>query len=234
MKIGILGSGNMGRSLGMRWAEAGHQVFFGGRSPDKAREVAAFVGQGSQGGSLDDAGAFGEILLHTARDVLLSDLLSDLATIAGKVVIDLNNRPIYEGLEFEPVTESYTEELQRDAPDARLVKAFNMFAQELFEHDASTIASYGVSLFMAGDDPAAKADVGRLGADLGFTPIDVGPLRNSRLVETMGDAIRYLIIGSGLGGFATLSVRALPKADASRLGGRQTSALAGQASRKSH
>ncbi|MDJ0514344.1 MAG: NAD(P)-binding domain-containing protein [Methyloceanibacter sp.] len=225
MKIGILGSGNMGRSLGMRWAEKGHDVFFGSRSPDKAQAVADFVGHGARAGLLDEAAASGDVLLHTARGASFSDMLSNKGVLNGKAVIDLNNWPIHAGLTFDPITESHAEMLQADAPDAHIVKAFNMFAQELFEQDAATITAHRVSLLMAGDDAGAKAIVGDLGAELGFMPIDAGPLRNARLIETMGDMIRYLIIGAELGPFATLSVQTLPSTDSERLGGRQAGSL---------
>jgi 8-hydroxy-5-deazaflavin:NADPH oxidoreductase len=51
MKIGIIGSGNMGRSLGMLWAEQGHEIFFGARTAEKGQSVAAFVDRGTQGGT---------------------------------------------------------------------------------------------------------------------------------------------------------------------------------------
>jgi 8-hydroxy-5-deazaflavin:NADPH oxidoreductase len=67
MKIGIIGSGNMGRSLGILWAEQGHQVFFGARTLEKGRAIADAAGQGTQGGTNDQAAAFGEVLLYSVR-----------------------------------------------------------------------------------------------------------------------------------------------------------------------
>ena len=223
MKIGILGSGNMGRSLGYRWAELGHAVHFGARDPAKARAAADFVGHGSVGGTLEEAALFGDVLLHTARDALLSTMVGDVDRLAGKTVIELNNRPIPPGFAFEPITESYTERLQADAPRVRVVKAFNLFAQEVLEHSAETISAHDVSVFMAGDDADAKSITARLASELGFTPVDGGPLRNARLIETMGDFIRFLIGGQKMGPFATLSSRILPRTDNNRLGGRQPS-----------
>lgn len=226
MKIGILGSGNMGRSLGLRWAENGLPLFFGGRDIDQAKSVADFVGNGAVGGTLEDAARFGDVLVHTARAVPLSEMISDVSLIHGKTVIDLNNRPIFDGLKFEPVTQSLTELLQADAPNTHVVKAFNMFAQELYEHDAATIASHDVSLFMAGNSREAKQEVAALASELGFTPVDAGPLENTRLVETMGDMIRYLIAGTKLGSTAALSVQVLPTTNTKRLGGRVDSNFA--------
>lgn len=70
MRIGIIGSGNMGRSLGILWAEQGHEVFFGSREAAKGQAVAEFAGRGTQGGTNDEAAAFAEVILWTARGIL--------------------------------------------------------------------------------------------------------------------------------------------------------------------
>jgi predicted dinucleotide-binding enzyme len=62
VKIGILGSGNMGRSLGILWAEQGHEVFFGSRTADKSKAIAESAGRGCQGGTNDEAAKFAEVL----------------------------------------------------------------------------------------------------------------------------------------------------------------------------
>lgn len=225
MKIATMGSGNMARSLGMRWAERGHEVFFGARDPQRALDTASFVQLGTRGGSVAEALAFGDVILHTARDALLSDYIDDPAHVAGKTVIELNNNPIPAGHRFEPVVQSFAERLQADMPAVKVVKAFNLFAQEVFEHDAQTLTAHDVSLFMAGDDADAKTITARLGAELGLSPVDAGPLLNTRLIESMGDLIRYLIGAQGLGPFVTLSAHTLPVPTQQRLGGRQASRL---------
>jgi 8-hydroxy-5-deazaflavin:NADPH oxidoreductase len=65
----------------------------------------------------------------------------------------------------------------------------------------------------------------QLATDIGFNPIDSGGLRNARLLESLGDFIRFIIIGQQQGGYATISVNVLPEAQSSRLGGRQASNL---------
>ncbi|MEM1145655.1 MAG: hypothetical protein AAGI88_24035 [Pseudomonadota bacterium] len=143
--------------------------------------------------------------------------------LSGKVLIDLNNGPIPEGFEYLPIEKSFTEKLAEDSPQLHVVKAFNMFAMELFEHDAQTIAEHDVSAFIAGDSSEAKARVSKLAADLGFTPIDAGPSKNARLLEGMGDFIRYLMIEQRMGPFTALSSNALPVTEKRALGGRQAS-----------
>jgi predicted dinucleotide-binding enzyme len=79
---------------------------------------------------------------------------------------------------------------------------------------------------MAGNSREAKQQVAALASELGFTPVDAGPLENTRLVETMGDMIRYLIAGTKLGSTTALSVQVLPTTNTKRLGGRVDSKFA--------
>ena len=74
MKIGILGSGNMGRSLGIRWAEQGHEIFFGSRTADKGKSVAEFAGHGCRGGTNDQAVEFADVILTATIVIFLKTL----------------------------------------------------------------------------------------------------------------------------------------------------------------
>jgi 8-hydroxy-5-deazaflavin:NADPH oxidoreductase len=229
MKIGIIGSGNMGRSLGMLWAEQGHDVYFGARTPAKGRAVADFAGHGTWGGTNDEAATFGDVLLYTARGVNPADVFSSTGVLTNKILIDPNNATIPEGFAYEAITKSLAETLAEQAPNAILVKAFNTMAQEVFERAPDVIpeslCEHGVSVFVASDDEAAKKTVMQLAEDIGFAAVDSGGLRNSRLIEGMGDFIRFLLIGQMKTPYATISVKTLPAPEESRLGGRQDSNL---------
>lgn len=225
MKIAIVGSGNMGRSLGILWAEQGHQVFFGSRDAQKASSVAEFAGRGTQGGTNDEAAAFADVILWTARGIMPSNLLSNPQVLDGKIIIDINNQDIPEGFAYPAIVESLAEKLAQDVPSSRVVKAFNTMAQELFELAPEPLRDYGVSVFVAGDDEQAKQTVMQLAKEIGFLPVDSGVLRNARLVEGLGDFIRMIMIGQQQGSYATISVNVLPAAQGQRLGGRQASAL---------
>lgn len=111
MKIGIIGSGNMGRSLGILWAEQGHQVFFGARTVQKGQAVAELAGKGTQGGTNDEAAVFGDVLLYSARGVDPSEVLTSTAVLTGKILIDPNNSNIPEGFAYEPIVKSLAEKL---------------------------------------------------------------------------------------------------------------------------
>jgi 8-hydroxy-5-deazaflavin:NADPH oxidoreductase len=225
MKIGIIGSGNMGRSLGLLWAEQGHEVFFGARTVEKGQSIAEFAQHGTKGGTNDEAAAFGDVLLYSARGVDPAQVLTSTAILTGKILIDPNNSAIPEGFAYEPIAKSLAENLAEQVPQAIVVKAFNTMAQEVFEIPTAELKAQQVSVFVASDDAIAKQTVMQLAADIGFNPIDSGGLRNARLLESLGDFIRFIIIGQQLGGYATISVNVLPEAQSSRLGGRQASNL---------
>ncbi len=96
MKIGIIGTGNMGRTLGLRWASGGHSVLFASRDKTKAREAVAACGSdGARAGDFDSAAEFGEVILYTVRDPLPSALLTAPEALSGKIVIDCNNSVIF-------------------------------------------------------------------------------------------------------------------------------------------
>ncbi|MBC8122059.1 MAG: NADPH-dependent F420 reductase [Gemmatimonadaceae bacterium] len=222
MRIGIVGTGNMGRSLGILWAEQGHEVLFGARDADKGAQAAELAGHGAQGGTDDEAAQFGDVILYAIRGVEPSAVLSSTAVLDGKVVIDCNNREIPEGYAFGPLMEeSLAEKLASQIPQARVVKAFNTFAQEVFELSPEPLKDHAVSVFLCSDDADAKQVVAGLAEQIGFVPTDCGPLRSARMVEALGDFIRFMIGGMKRGPYATISVHELPEATDRRLGGRQ-------------
>jgi NADPH-dependent F420 reductase len=225
MKIGIIGSGNMGRSLGLLWAEQGHEVFFGARTSEKGKSVASFVQRGTQGGTNDEAATFGDVLLYTARGVHPAEVLTSVEKLSGKILIDCNNFEIPEGFAYSPIVQSLAEKLALDVPQARVVKAFNTMAQEVFELSPSPLQEHQVSVFVCGDDSEARQVVMKLAEDIGFVALDCGELRHARLVEGLGDFIRFIIINQLQNPYATISVNVLTAASEQRLGGRQASNL---------
>ncbi len=222
MRIGIIGSGNMGRSLGILWAEQGHQVYFGSRTKEKGEAVADLAGNSTQGGTNDEAAAFAEVLLYTIRGVNPGEVISNIEILSGKVLIDCNNFEIPEGFAYPSIEQSLAEKLASEVPKAKVVKAFNTMAQEVFELAPTPLKDYNVSCFVAGDDEEARNIVMKIAEDIGFNPVDCGGLRNARLLEGMGNFIRFMIIGQKLGSYATVSVNMLPTAQQQRLGGRQS------------
>lgn len=221
MKIGIIGSGNMGRSVGILWAERGHEVFFGSREAQKGQLIAEFAGHGATGGTNDEAAAFGDAIFYGVRE-LPSQVLSSTEALSNKILIDCNNSEIPEGYAFEPIQASIAEKFAADVPNAHVVKAFNTFAQEVFELSLEPLKQYQVSCFICSDNEQAKQAVMTLAAEIGFNSVDCGGLRYARMVEGLGDFIRFMIGGMKRGPYATVSVHQLPTASEQRLGGRKS------------
>jgi predicted dinucleotide-binding enzyme len=226
MKIGIIGTGNMGRALGLRWASAGHEVLFGSRDPAKAEAVAASAPGMARAGDFDAAAAFGTVILYSVRDVLPSRLLRspELLVLDGKIVIDCNNSDILgvdvpdperrPGLHFIPPVPSIAERLAADVPRARVVNAFNTVPAPVVEREREALRSHRVSVFLCADDARAKSVVVGLAEEAGFVGVDSGELERAQLeraqlVEGLADFLRFQILELGRGPHATVSVQVL-------------------------
>ncbi|MBC7801162.1 MAG: NAD(P)-binding domain-containing protein, partial [Gemmatimonadaceae bacterium] len=169
MRVGIIGTGNMGRAVGVRLAHLGHEVAFGARTPDQAADAAKLAGHGAQGMSVAEAARYGDVLVWTIRDPNPAGVLSDPALLDGKIVINVNNRDyatdVQEGAWFGP---AIAEQAQALAPRARVVKALNVVAMETLDTDPAALRAAGAQVFIAGADADAKAVVARLMGELGF------------------------------------------------------------------
>jgi 8-hydroxy-5-deazaflavin:NADPH oxidoreductase len=225
MQIGIIGSGNMGHALGVRLARLGHSVYFGARQADKALASAALAGPTAKAGTNDEAVAFGDVLFWTMRENDPKRVLLRPEGLAGKTVVDVNNRDYEEGTRHGVWFEkAIAERLQIAAPNAHVVKAFNTIARDSFDTDPQALREAGGQTFIAGGDAAAKRAVTTLAAELGFEAIDVGsgPLA-MRAVEALGDVIRVLMIDARRGGRAHLRLTTLPAPNLSSIGDPQPS-----------
>jgi len=181
MKIGIVGKGNVGTALAKGLTRAGHEVKFGHRDP---KEPVA------------EAAKWGEVIIlavpHGAA-VYVTKAVGSAAD--GKTVIDVSNA-VTGNMELAVgFTTSAAEKIQKMLPKAHVVKAFNtVFAQN---QSTGKIGSEQLTLFVVGDDAEAKQAVMQLGADIGFEPVDGGPLKAARYLEPMG--IFMISLGYGLG-----------------------------------
>jgi predicted dinucleotide-binding enzyme len=195
MNIAIIGAGNVGRALGMRWAEAGHAVTFGTRDPDaeKARELAALAGVAVATPGV--AAAAAEIIVLATPWPVTYTVVEGLGDLTGKILVDATN-PIAPGLQLDVgQTTSGAEEIAKRAPGARVVKAFNTTG-----YNNMLDPVYGgesTTLFIAGDDGAAKATVAELAETLGFDVADVGGLSTARFLEPLALAWISLAMSQG-------------------------------------
>ena len=191
MRIGIIGTGPVGLTLGTVWARAGHEVVFGSRDPARAAESVGVASATTQ----EQAAAFGEVVLWTPRGVMPAD--PDM--LAGKIVLDPNNRgpgPSGDYASPRPEGPSFAEQLQASAPRARVVKAFNTVVMRLLREDPERLRASGAQVFLAGNDAEAKAVAAALAADIGLGAVDLGRLEAAWMAEAMADTFRQAMITS--------------------------------------
>ncbi|GAA3401456.1 NADPH-dependent F420 reductase [Paenibacillus hodogayensis] len=174
MKIACIGSGNMGGTLGRRWALQGHQVMFGSRDPhsDNMRALLHAAGANAQAGTVSEAAAFGDVILIAVLPDVVERVLDEAGDLNGKIVINCTNR--YDG-------KSADLEVLHLAKHARVVRAFQTLPWEALANPQ--YGQVNVSAFLSGDDAEAKAVVARLSADIGLDPIDVGGSADMEKIE---------------------------------------------------
>ena len=197
MRIGIVGVGPVGRTLGTAWARVGHEVAFGSRDLARAAEAATGLA-GARATTQGEAAAFGEVVLWTPRFVPPADPDG----LAGKVVLDPNNRePGPDGNYAAPRPEgrSLAEQLQAAAPRARVVKAFNTVVMRVLREDPERLQASGAPVFLAGDDAAAKAVAAGLAAEIGLGAVDLGGIEAAWMAEVLADTFRQAMKTSPAG-----------------------------------
>lgn len=191
MKIGILGTGDVGQVLGAGFAAHGHDVMMGSRdgSGAKVRDWVTRTGQGVSGGTFAEAAAFAEVaVLATLWSGTENALqLAGADRFAGKVLIDATN-PLVVTPNAPPSlalghTDSGGEQVQRWVPGARVVKAFNTVGNA---HMVNPSFPGGPpDLFICGNDADAKKTVADLCATLGWPAFDIGGIEGARLLEPL-------------------------------------------------
>lgn len=184
MNIAIIGSGNVGGALGTRWAQKGHQVTFGSRTPGDSdmKKLLDQAGKNARAAQLAEAASANNVLLFALPWPPAKDVLSGLGNLTGKVLIDATNplSPDLSGLTIGKDT-SAAEQVAEWAKGAKVVKCFNTVGSTIMENDS--FADGKPVMFYCGDDPAAKQTVHQLAGDIGFDPRDAGPLIQARLLE---------------------------------------------------
>jgi NADPH-dependent F420 reductase len=196
MAIAILGAGNMGKGLARRLAAAGEAVALAARDQKKTAETAKAIG-GKVTATAPSAAASADVIILAVPYAEAAAALSELGgDLAGKVIIDITNA-VGPNLSMAVTGDSSAaEEIQKKSRSAKVVKAFNtLFARFLDE----TFATNPPQVFLASDDAAAKEKVATLIERIGFEPVDVGPLENSRQLEAMGNLAIRLAYGLGRG-----------------------------------
>lgn len=209
MKLAVIGSGKIGKSIGVWSAQLGYEVIFASREMKHAEEAAAIAGKKSSFGNVRDAVDKADIVLLAVPYGAVNDILHDLGSkLKGKVLIDATNAltPDYSGLALGFST-SAAEEIQKMAPGAKIVKAFNTVFAEVYATQNPVIRGTRIAVFIAADDNDAKGMVSDLITKMGFDAIDAGPLKAARTLEPL--ALLNISLGYSQGhgtsiGFALL------------------------------
>lgn len=181
MKIGIIGSGNIGGTLGRLWAMAGHELFYSSRHPEQLAPLVARSGPRAQAGSIEDAARFGEVVLLSVPYGALPELGPRLTPLlSGKVVLDTGNPyPERDGSlarEVLATGQGAGVGTARHLPGARIVRAFNSVWSRILRNEAHREGDR-VGVPLASDDEVALAQAADLVRDAGFDPVPVGPLK---------------------------------------------------------
>lgn len=187
-RIGVIGAGNVGGTVGALWVRAGYPVMFASRHPDELKPMAARLGKLASTGTPQQAAAYGEVLFFAVPYGALPDLGRELAEeIRGKVVLDACNPiPRRDG--------EIAEQALRDGvgvtsaallPGARLVRAFNSLSANAVGREAHR-AGQPLAIPIAGNDPQALEVAAQLIRDAGLEPVVIGPLASARLTQPGG------------------------------------------------
>ncbi len=186
MRIGILGSGLMGGKLGTLFARAGHQVVFSyARSQQKLRKLARDAGGNARAGTPQEAAREADALLLAVHWSKIDDVLNQAGDLSGKVIVTCSLPMNDDSTELVVAhTSSGAEELAKMIPKARVVAAFQTVPSEVLfgVYEARRKASRP-GLVYCGDDESGKGVAAGLIRDVGFDPVDAGPLRIARYTE---------------------------------------------------
>ena len=187
IKVGILGSGDVGKALARGFAAAGHQVMIGSRSPEKLRDFVAET-KGVSSGTFEETAAFGDLIALATLGVATEEAinLAGAKNFEGKVVIDATNPLDFREKPhklFVGTTDSLGERVQRWLPDAKVVKAFNTVGNAFFVHP--DFPNGPPDMFIAGNDADAKKIVAQICQHWGWGVVDIGGIEGARHLEPM-------------------------------------------------
>jgi predicted dinucleotide-binding enzyme len=190
MKIGVLGSGEVATTLASGFLKHGHQVRIGSRTPDKLADWAAQNSTGSTG-TFAEAAAFGDLLVLAVKGTAAADVLrlAGEEHLAGKGVVDTCN-PIADGPPvkgvlpfFTTYNESLMEQLQREFPGARFVKAFNSVGAAFMVNPQ--FPGGKPTMFICGNGESVKKQMSEILDQFGWETADMGGVEAARAIEPL-------------------------------------------------
>ena len=197
MKVGIIGTGHMGSGLARHLSGAGHDVFVGSR--DEARGQSVGADAGASGGSYTKAADHGEVVILAVPYWGIDESLRDAGDLSGMVLIDVTNPykdDTYSEMHQFQGTSGAEETAKKTS--ASVVKCWNhVFAQIV--NSSPDFKGQPATVFYCGDDEGAKKKTGALARDIGYEPVDAGPLSSARFIEALAGLVITLGYGVGMG-----------------------------------
>jgi NADPH-dependent F420 reductase len=189
MKIAVIGTGKMGRGFA-RALSSEHEVLLGSRDPARAAKVVRATGAAGVA-TYEDAASGADVVILAVPWKALDETAASLGDLRGKVVVDVT---VPYGKEIEALgTRSSGEVVQKKLRGARVVKGWShVFAKFLTDPEVDGIPS---SVLIAGDDAPAKEVISEMARDMGFHPVDVGSLRQSRHLDRLVSIVLFVKLG---------------------------------------
>ena len=187
MRIGIIGAGMIGSTVGRLWVEAGHEVRFASRHPEQLAPLVQRLGARASAGTAAEAAAFGDVVMLTVPLAAVPGLADDLASaLQGKIVLDTGNAYARRDGEAAVAASNHPRGSAGWAaelfPRSRWVKAFNSVYFKTLESEAHRDGAR-VGIPLASDDTAALDTAAQLVRDAGFDPVIAGTLARGREFE---------------------------------------------------
>lgn len=186
MKIGIIGSGNIGGNLGIHLANAGYDVMFSSRHPDELKALAEEAGNNASTGTIDEAADFGDAIILSVPFWAVEEVAEKIGPRDGEIIIEtVNPYPDRDGQMARQVRDSdraASEFVADHFPGAHVLKAFNAI---YFTHlrDQAFREGQRRAIPYAGDHEPSLEKLETLIADIGFDPVYVGPLSESHIID---------------------------------------------------
>jgi len=185
LKIGVIGSGRIGSTLGGLWAKAGHEVMFSDRDAEQAKRAADGAGGRARTGSVSEAVAFADVVLIAVPYGALPAVAKEVGdSLKGKIVVDPNNPvPARDGeLGVQAKEKGAAVSTGVILPGARLVRSFNSWGYATMAREANRPAPR-MALPVAADDPETLKVGMKLVSDAGFDPVAAGSLADSKAYD---------------------------------------------------
>jgi predicted dinucleotide-binding enzyme len=189
LRIGFIGAGRMGGAVGLRLAEAGHEIFFSSRNPDELTDLVAQAGGNAEAGTPAEAAEFGEVVIIAVPYGALPQVAEDYGPLMqGKVVIDMGNpREDRDGpMAVDALRKGTGVASAEYLPGVRLVRTFSAISFVMVREQAHREGEL-IGVPIAGDDAEAVAIAERLVRDAGFDPVVVGPLASAQRFDAGTD-----------------------------------------------